>query len=785
MKRLLPWFFLLLLPVTLLSQTSPPKHEFRGAWIATVINLDWPSSPFLAPETQRVELVRILDELQDDGVNAVVFQIRSEADAMYSSALEPWSYWLTGGQGAPPSPFYDPLEFALQEAHARGMELHAWFNPYRVSRQVGNYPNDAMHVSVQHPEWVIQIGTIKILDPGLPQARQHIANVVMDVVHRYDVDGVHFDDYFYPYPPNQISNQDAATFASYNRGFTNLGDWRRDNVALLIQTIHDSIQAVKPHVKFGMSPFGIWKNGVPAGITGLDAYSVIYCDAVAWLQRQIVDYITPQLYWRFGGGQDYGMLMPWWGTQTNSRHYYPGLAPFNIAPPQNWAANELPRQIRANRGNANVQGSVLFRTLTLRDNLKGFTDSLKTDLYRYPALTPSMAWKDQIPPNAPAHLRYARLPERPISGLLWDLPAIAADGDTASRYLIYDFDHAEIQPGDLNDPRNMAKIVGGRSAQIKNTSKRYFAVTALDRNSNESTASNIVLISPPAAPLLVSPNDGILDQPAQVALRWNYAAGAAYYNLQVAADSTFKSAFLINTTGFLDTFALVTNLEGQATYYWRVEAQNVAGASGYTTFRRFATGFPATPLLASPGNNTGNIALEPTLIWRRATSATAYRVQLSKSLSFDSTAIVADESTLTDTSYAVATLEPNRFYFWRVLAANVIGDSKWSEVFRFKTGSGTTVAENPNVPRNFYLYQNHPNPFNPVTLIRFDLPDAGAVRLRIFDSLGREVRTILDREMPPGQHEVPFDGRRLSSGVYYYRLEFGSMHRIRRMLLTK
>jgi hypothetical protein len=207
--------------------------------------------------------------------------------------------------------------------------------------------------------------------------------------------------------------------------------------------------------------------------------------------------------------------------------------------------------------------------------------------------------------------------------------------------------------------------------------------------------------------------------------------------------------------------------------------------SSYSAARSFATGFPATPALVSPGNNTGNVTLQPTLLWRRAAGAAVYRMQLSKSLSFDSTAIVAEVNDYPDTSYAVASLEPDRFYFWRVRANNQIGNSKWSEAFRFKTGSGTAVAENPGVPGEFHLYQNHPNPFNPVTTIRFDLPSAGTVRLRIFDALGREVLALLDQEMPAGQHEVPFDGRRVSSGVYYYRLEFQGMFRTRRMLLTK
>ena len=769
-----------------LTQSLPPKREFRGAWIATVINLDWPTSPFSTPETQRAELVRLLDELQAHNVNAVIFQVRSEADAMYASTIEPWSYWLTGGQGMPPSPFYDPLEFAIQEAHKRGMELHAWFNPYRVSREVGNYPNDPQHVSVQHPDWVIQISTIKILDPGRPQARQHITNVVMDVVSRYDVDGVHFDDYFYPYPPNQIGNQDAATFANYSRGFTNLADWRRDNVNLLIQTIHDSIQAVKPYVKFGMSPFGIWKNGVPSGITGLDAYSTIYCDAVTWLQRQIVDYITPQLYWPFGGGQDYGKLMPWWGTQRNERHFYPGQAIYRAAA---WPRNEIPRQVRANRANANVQGSIMFRALFFRDNSNGFADSLRTDLFRYPALPPVMAWKDAVSPNAPQNLRYERLASGGPAALRWDEPLPAGDGDTASRYVVYHFPTLNINPLALEDPSKIVAVTSENAAALATpagTGPHYYVVTALDHNSNESTTSNVLQVLPPFSPILAMPANGASELPGSVTLSWYYPPNATFYQLQVATDSTFASGLFVNEIGLVDTFKTISGLEGQTKYFWRVRASNAGGTSFFSQVFSFTTGFPAAPLLVYPTNNTGEIPVAPVFQWQPSATALSYRLQVARSLTFDSTALVFDVSNLTDTSYTTASqLETNRFYFWRVSATNAIGVSLWSEAWRFKTRTTTEVAEAAETPRQFSLEQNYPNPFNPITTIAFELPEDGAAQLTIFNAVGQQVIVLVDQAMRAGRHEVHFDASTLATGVYFYRLRFGEQVLTKRMLFAK
>ena len=776
----------LFISVNAFAGSNPPKREFRGAWIATVINLDWPSAPGLNSQTQRQELIRILDELKAAGVNAVMFQVRSECDAMYASTLEPWSYWLTGNQGLAPSPFYDPLEFAIAEAHKRGMELHAWLNPYRSVREVGTYPNAANHVSVQHPDWIIQTGNAKILNPGLPMVRSYITGVVMDVVNRYDVDGVHFDDYFYPYPPNQISNQDAATFSTYSRGFANIGDWRRDNVNLFVKMIHDSIQAVKPFVKFGISPFGIWKNGVPSGITGLDAYNTIYCDALAWLKQQTIDYLTPQLYWPFGGGQDYGKLMPWWASQMNGRHLYVGQAAYRIA---SWPVNEMPRQIRLNRNNPNTQGSIFFRALFFRDNPRGFTDSLKTDLYRHFALSPAMNWKDAVPPNPPQNLRFERIAGTGAAGLHWDVPNMASDGDTASRYVVYRFDQPAIPPSTLDDPGKIIAIAGGRLSMPQTpppaTASYYYVVTSLDRNSNESAMSQALLILPPSAPLLASPANGAVADTAQIALRWFYPDNASSYRLQVALDSTFATQLLVNEAGIVDTFKVVSGLVGQQTYYWRVQASNPSGAGAFSRTGYFTAGFPATAALVSPLNNVRDVPVRPTMVWRATRGASTYQLQIASTSLFDAASMAFDVTDIADTSYKVSQLEGNRFYFWRVRATNTLGTSAWSAIWRFKTIDVTSVVEAPSAPSTFALYQNYPNPFNPVTTIVFDLPKSGTPLLVIYDGLGQEVLRLLNEPLAAGRHEAPFHAQDLPSGIYYYRLKFEGQVLTKRMTVLK
>ena len=758
-----------------------PKREFRAAWIATVINLDWPSAPGLPVVTQKSQLTTLLDQLKASGISAVVFQIRPECDALYQSSIEPWSYYVSGQQGVAPNPFYDPLQFAVEETHKRGMELHAWFNPYRAVRSVGSYTLSPNHVSIQHPDWILTFGTLKMLDPGLPQVRDYVARIVTDITRRYDVDGVHADDYFYPYPPNQITNQDDSTFARYPRGFVNRGDWRRDNVNLLLRMIHDSVQVVKPFVKFGMSPFGIWKNGVPPGITGLDAYNVIYCDATAWLRQGTVDYLTPQLYWRIGGSQDYNALSRWWSDSVAyyARHFYPGKI-FG-----SYTNGELPSQVRIDRANPKTQGSVFFRASMFPSNTLGFADSCKTDFYRYPSLHAVMRWKDTVAPYPPRGIRYARLPNSGTAAIQWDLPLIAPDGDSASRYVVYRFNHSNILPNELDSASNIISVEGRRYSTPPIPATQgpwYYIATALDRNYNESITSSVLAVNPPVAPVLAYPANGTQNVPATVTLGWNGAATAGSYHLQVATDPTFTSAFFYNDSSLVDTFKTMSGTIGQTTYYWRVRSINAGGWSGFTSAFNFRTGFPVAPLLASPANYATNVPINTRLEWRPASAANSYRVQLSTT--FDFTTIVRDSSGVTDTSIALPPLAQLTIYFWRVSSTNAIGTSPWSDIWRFRTII-TSVEQASGIPTEFALKQNYPNPFNPVTTIAFSVPEQVKVSLRVYDVLGREVEILLDDVVAPGEYRATFDGSKYASGMYIYRLVAGNYVQSHKMQLVK
>ncbi len=389
-------------------QVSHPR-EFRAAWITSVWNKDWPSRTGLSSQQQQAEFIRILEQLQATNFNALILQVRPEGDALYQSSLDPWSNWLTGTQGQAPNPLYDPLAFAIAECHKRNIELHAWFNPYRA-RTSRNTVNVRPHIAVTNPDVVYEWGTQLWMDPGVKVVQDRTYNVIMDVVQRYDVDGIHLDDYFYPYPIAGQSFPDSKTYQAYRNsgGTLSLSDWRRDNVNQLIQRLASGIRAAKPHVKFGISPFGIYRPGQPPQIRGLDAYDQLYADALKWLQQGWVDYLAPQLYWRIDPpAQSYPVLLNWWASNNpKQRHLYIGN---NIAQLDGraWELSEIERQIEITRQvtSPEVLGNIFFSMNTLLENRQGVSDRFRTVTYRTPALAPVIPWLTALPPKLPAGVR--------------------------------------------------------------------------------------------------------------------------------------------------------------------------------------------------------------------------------------------------------------------------------------------------------------------------------------------------------------------------------------------
>lgn len=390
------------------SLPPTPAREFRGAWVATVSNIDWPSKPGLPSDQQKAELIAILDQAVKLKLNAVLFQVRPACDALYPSALEPWSEYLTGQMGKAPNAFYDPLALAIEEAHRRGLELHAWFNPFRARHASGKAPVAPDHVSKTHPQWVKSYGKQLWLDPADMAAQEYSSVVILDVVKRYDVDGIHLDDYFYPYQEKLPDGRwldfpDEANWKRYVAGGGKLSrpDWRRENVNQFVRNLYRSIKSIRPWVKFGISPFGIWRPGHPGQIKGLDAYDQLYADSRKWLANGWVDYFAPQLYWSIESpGQSYPVLLKWWLEQnTQHRHLWPGNNSAKVRS-QAWPANQIIEQVRLTRtlaagGNIHWNASSLMPTSPLGP-------ALAQGPYAGPALVPASPWLDQQPPGKPA-----------------------------------------------------------------------------------------------------------------------------------------------------------------------------------------------------------------------------------------------------------------------------------------------------------------------------------------------------------------------------------------------
>ena len=418
-------------------------------------------------------------------------------------------------------------------------------------------------------------------------------------------------------------------------------------------------------------------------------------------------------------------------------------------------------------------------------NLGGITDSLKTDLFRYPALVPPMSWKDSIVPYPVRNIRYARLANGGPAAIQWDLPLPAPDGDSASRYTVYRFDTPLILPGDLDSAKNIIALAGRRYSNPKKPPAQgpwYYIVTALDRNYNESIMSNLVTVNPPSPPVLAYPANGTQNVPDVVRLGWNGAATAGSYHMQLSSDPTFASALLYNDSTIVDTFKTVSGTIGQTTYYWRARSINAGGWSNFTSAFNFRTGFPVAPLLASPANFSTDVPVNTRLAWRPGSGATSYRAQLATS--FDFTNIVRDTSGVIDTSIALPPLTQSTVYFWRVNSTNALGTSPWTDVWRFRT-TITSVEQVGGIPTEFALKQNYPNPFNASTTISFSIPEQTHVSLRVYDLLGREVDVLIDAVVAPGEYRATFNGAKYSSGVYLYRLIAGNYVQTRKMSMLK
>jgi uncharacterized lipoprotein YddW (UPF0748 family) len=444
-----------LVPAGAAPAMSTPQREFRGVWVATVDNIDWPSKPGLPVEQQKSELVAIMDRAAQLKLNAVIFQVRPACDALYESKLEPWSEFLNGKMGQTPDPPYDPLAFAVEEAHKRALELHAWFNPYRAHHPAEKGEISPDHISRTHPEIVRQYGKHLWLDPAEPAVREHSIAVVRDVVHRYDVDGVHIDDYFYPYKekgPNGaiLPFPDDGPWQKYQAsgGTLSRDDWRRSQVDRFVEELYHAVKAEKPWVKVGISPFGIWRPGNPPQIKGFDSYQEIYGDSRKWIRNGWVDYLTPQLYWRIDQtAQSYPVLLKWWAEQNvRHRHIWPGNYTGRVSDGSGgWSVSEILNQIRATREQPGATGNVHFSMKVFSADRAGLDEALTAGPYAQPALVPASPWLGGKTPGRPK----LREEPDPAGGhrLAWSLPGKDPAWQWVLRLRVGDQWKIEILPG--------------------------------------------------------------------------------------------------------------------------------------------------------------------------------------------------------------------------------------------------------------------------------------------------------------------------------------------------
>ena len=481
MKRFAEWGLVALYTLLLAScatesvvptASSPEKREFRGAWIQCV-NGQFEGMP---TDQMKKTLSYQLDELWRDGVNAIIFQVRPECDALYQSSIEPWSRFLTGQQGRAPQPYWDPLQWMIDECHKRGMELHAWINPYRARTKTTQLLA-SNHIASRRPDLVFEYDGLLILNPGIQENREYICKVVDDIVARYDVDGLHIDDYFYPYPVAGKEIPDRAQFEQYGRGFRNVADWRRDNVNEFVEELSKTIHKRKPWVKFGVSPFGIYRNersapGVGSKTNGTQNYDDLYADVLLWVNNGLIDYCVPQLYWEIGHkAADYATLIKWWDKHASKLPLYIG--------------EDVERTVKY--PDPDVNGTVLWYAKAAVDNVGNYGTNLRNIFWRYRALQPLMPFIDDKAPGNPKKVKVVKTNDGEV--LFWTAPKGSSWKDKAVKYVVYRFEEKE--DIDLSDPSKVVSITANNyyrlpAAEGKGKTKSVYVVTALDRMSNES-----------------------------------------------------------------------------------------------------------------------------------------------------------------------------------------------------------------------------------------------------------------------------------------------------------
>ncbi len=767
------------------AQEGVPKDEIRAVWLATVLGLDWPYGLYDTAQQKR-EFIRLIEIVKSAGINVVFLQVRTECDAFYRSSYEPWSRYLTGKQGRDPG--YDPLAFAIEVCHARNMELHVWLNPYRINASKRDGPGyyAPNHIYRRHPEWALEYPSgAKILNPGLPQVQRYIQQIVGDIITRYDVDGVHFDDYFYAYEgtPDDL---DWDTYQQYGQGYATIGDFRRASVNAMVRMVMDTILAVKPYLRFGISPFGIYGNGMnPPGIVGLDAYNVIYCDPLAWLREGSVDYINPQLYWLIGGQQDFSKLLPWWANHTyrHNRETYAGhaiyrlsqfhpddssanliiprcdtafLTPLERMDPNGWSVREILNQIKIVRQHRNrsARGSVFFRARhlellpTLRKSLR------KEAYYAYPAVVTHQYWKQNTRPNPEdiLQMEWTKSP-RGYYFIQWK------NRSPALRSIVYFVSDTAVPEDDL--PSKYIKEVSFDTVFVMPLgvvdSGSYLCLTPMNRYGHRAVRPRCMRIDPPLAPTFAEQetcNGEGWTLEWEDSLYWSVPWSAAWYLIEWK-DLVFRNSRTRSRT-LRDSFVSTRELQlarGHS-YRLRLRAGNLAGLSREQTcvvhIQPYTDNAPEMlrpqPYATLP-DTTSVVAFQ----WTGIDGAAEYLLDIAMDTQFYQGVY---QAFVQDTTVEISGLPKMQKLYARVAGVQrnfQIELGRWSDTVVFQIGKAV-YAQTPSQPSGIHL---SPNPVHDYLRVAFDRPVVAGTVMTVHSVFGRRlVRVPLPTGVKEWQVEV-------------------------------
>ncbi|MDR4988535.1 MAG: family 10 glycosylhydrolase [Bacteroidales bacterium] len=783
--------FIFSLTVTASAATKypdEPMRELRAVWLTSVWNIDWPHSTSVSAQAQQTRLINMLDVLRETNINAVLFQVRPNADALYRSAYEPWSQWITGTRGQEPA--YDPLAFLIEEANKRGMEVHAWLNPYRYENTAGQYAGLPGDYSVTHPELIFTHNNRTYFDPGNPATTQLLKEIIADLITTYELDGVVFDDYFYP--SGMPLSADQQTFDSFSTEelqdlilpyypTITRGNFRRASVNRMIREVNDTIKAINPHMVFGVSPAGIystqaaaaanWGTTLPSGITGADNFNTIFCDPLAWLHDGSVDYLSPQLYWPIGGNQDYLTLVDWWGKECKrkGKHAYPSIAsyrlPSGLKEPTFWdnlqefflrlffkrktgvddfdksgfTLQEIENQILANRNNThnNVLGTIFFSTRDLTSRVPSLAPFLAEGVFEEKAIFPYIDWFTPIQTGAPVIAEIGSIGEDPKAAF------IQITNSPARQFLLYGWE--EMPSKRRKSSGEFLQVVFQDDFSLfYHESKNYYRVAEFLPDKAIGNWSEPKAFQYTAPVTIVSPdNETICDM---FTFSWTEQSESDYHQLLIAKQQSPNLIEYVSPGISANHFDLPSGLiAGQEHYSARVKTVS-DGFVSYSAPAMFFTGYPLSTTLNAPANGALNIPLQATFQWNTVSGALHYNLQIAKGTSFDTGEMLHDIEPVMTNIFNLSLEDSGTEHIARVRAVDACGYAYWSEANTF-----TTTVESVVIPNEKKVLQAYPNPASDFLNVTYS-DHISERNIKIYNYKGQLVREINKTDPADADH---------------------------------